>query len=78
MPAAMFPKVKVATSVLLFYTLFSLRDSWFPLIAPLVQVIVIACLSWWLGRRIANRFLLRSLLPRVSPTDKAVLVTGTS
>ena len=68
--------VKLLTSTLLFYILNSLRDYWYPLIQWAVNWIVIASISWYIGRRITRYFICQKILPRVEPSDKAVLISG--
>ncbi|XP_037031979.1 D-beta-hydroxybutyrate dehydrogenase, mitochondrial-like [Bradysia coprophila] len=68
--------VKVVVSLILFYYLTVSQRYWYFLISWLVNLIVIASISWWIARKITRDFLCKSVLPRVNPTGKAVLITG--
>lgn len=68
--------VKLLTSTFLFYILNSLRDYWYPLIQWAVNWVVIASISWYIGRRITRYIICQKVLPRVEPSDKGVLITG--
>lgn len=68
--------VKVVLTVILFYCLKATQSYWYFLIAWLVNLAVIASISWWIARRITRDFLCKTILPRVDPTGKAVLITG--
>ncbi len=68
--------VKVVLSLILFYYLTVNQRYWYFLISWLVNVVVIASISWWIARKITRDFICKTILPRVNPTGKAVLITG--
>lgn len=73
----MLPVVRVATSILVFLTLY--YTGLFGLLLPLVSWLVNLCLlifvSWAAGRTIANKYLIPRL-PKTDTKNKAVIVTG--
>lgn len=68
--------VKVVLTVILFYVLYTAQKYWYFLISWFVNWAVIASISWWIARKITRDFVCKSILPRVEPTGKAVLITG--
>jgi len=52
-------------------------EYWMPLISPLVNFLVIVILSWFLGKLITKKLLIKKgILPPVDPKGKAILITG--
>lgn len=68
--------VKVVLTVILFYCLCITQRYWYFLISWFVNWAVLASISWWIARKITRDFICKTILPRVQPPGKAVLITG--
>src|ERR1700712_1900223 len=67
---------KITASFGVWLLLRATYEYWIPLISPFVNFVLVLCLSWFLGKKVAKHVLIKKLLPSVDPKGRAVLITG--